>query len=319
MHDGCAARVWTQILVDQGVAGPIPLSAGTPLLTRVPGVPGRILANSQPHRDALAAGPEVFETLHAAALYAAHEMICFYTWGDGRCALPRGATRATLLGHLPDLRAGDVLVFEEVRGAITGDPADADPARRYAVRLTAVDATQRDNLTETDITAIRWHPEDALPGPLCLTADVPDVPGAPCGGAISVARGNIVLAAHGRLLPVEELGAVPASTLTYVAAGVRCEPGTPDAVPPRFRPRLREPHVAQRVPYDHGEALARPASWATRLSPSDALPAVELALDPSFAGEVWRPQRDLLGSPADEPAFVLEATPSSPATASARG
>ena len=46
----------------------------------------------------------------------------FYTWGDQRCCLPRGATRATLAGSFPDLKAGDVLLFEEVLGPHTGVP-----------------------------------------------------------------------------------------------------------------------------------------------------------------------------------------------------
>jgi hypothetical protein len=29
-------------------------------------------------------------------LYKAHNTMCFYTWGDQECCLPRGATSATL-------------------------------------------------------------------------------------------------------------------------------------------------------------------------------------------------------------------------------
>jgi hypothetical protein len=85
MHDGCSARVWAQILVDDGVAGGVSLPRGTPLLTGVPGLPPRFPATSQAYRDALAYGPEFFETLHDAALFADHNRLCFYTWGDDRC------------------------------------------------------------------------------------------------------------------------------------------------------------------------------------------------------------------------------------------
>lgn len=305
MHDGCSARVWAQLLVDEGVAGGVSLPGGTQLLTGVPGLPARFLATSQAYRDALAYAPEFFETLHDATLFAAHNTLCFYTWGDGRCVLPRGATRATLLGHLPDLQANDVLIFEEVRGPETGNPSDADPGKRFPIRLSAV-SLGRDELTETDVTEISWYPEDALPAPLCLSADVPPDASLPCDGAVSVARGNIVLADHGRTLPVEQLGTVPDSTLFYVSQHQRCEPSTPEAVPPRFRPQLGQPLVAQHPPYDHANALARSAAWATRLSPAAALPAVELSLVPAFDSEIWHPQRDLLNSPGDEPEFVLE-------------
>ena len=52
----------------------------------------------------------------------------FYTWSDQRCCLPEGATDATLKGSLPNLKAGEVLIFEEVRGPNTGKKEDANPS-----------------------------------------------------------------------------------------------------------------------------------------------------------------------------------------------
>jgi hypothetical protein len=80
----------------------------------------------------------VFETLHDATLFAAHNEIRFYTWGNARCCLPAGATSATLLGAFPKLKIDDVVVFEEILGPTTGLVADADPTHRHAVRLSAV-------------------------------------------------------------------------------------------------------------------------------------------------------------------------------------
>ena len=305
MHDGCSARVWAQLRVDEAVAGAVNLPQGTQLLTAVPGLSARFLENTQSYRDALSSAPEFFETLHDASLFAAHNTLCFYTWGDSRCILPRGATRATLRGHFPDLRSGDVLIFEEQRGPKSGDPADSNPNQRFAVRLLDV-GLGRDELTETDVTEIRWYAEDALPAPLCLSADVPPDAQLPCDGAISVAHGNIVLADHGRSLPVEALGTVPASSLVYVSPEQRCETELPDAVPARFRPQLQQPLVAQHVTYTHELAQSRSARWAMQLSPASTLPAIQLALDSKFAGEIWHPQRDLLNSAGDEPEFVLE-------------
>ncbi len=305
MHDGCSARVWAQLLIDDAVVGAVNLPQGTQLLTAVPGLPARFLENSQTYRDALSNAPEFFETLHAARLFAAHNTLCFYTWGDSRCVLPRGATRATLSGHFPDLRSGDVLIFEEQRGAKSGDPADSNPNQRFAVRLLDV-SLSRDELTETDVTEIRWYAEDALPAPLCLSSDVPPDVELACDGAMSVAHGNIVLADHGRTSPIEALGSMPASSLVYVSPTQRCDQELPDAVPARFRPQLQQPLVAQHVGYIHELAQTRSAHWAMQLSPASTLPAIQLALDPDFADEIWWPQRDLLNSAGDEPEFVLE-------------
>ncbi len=77
--------------------------------------------------------------MEAIPLFEAHNKIHFYTWGDERCCLPKGATHATLRGALLNLKAGDVLIFEEVIGPRTGRAEDADPAHRCAVRLTHVE------------------------------------------------------------------------------------------------------------------------------------------------------------------------------------
>src|SRR5206468_422893 len=123
--------------------------------------------------EALARQPDVFEALHALeGLYLTHNELPFYTWGDEECCLPRGATRASLRGHYPDLRAGDVLILAEMRGPNTGVPEDADPARRHAVRLTAVSEPLWDPLGDrfdspeaivppgaagAPVTEIEWH------------------------------------------------------------------------------------------------------------------------------------------------------------------
>ena len=59
------------------------------------------------------------------------------------CCLPAGATEATLAGSYPNLQPGDVLIFEEVLGPQTGEPADADIRHRCAVRLTQVSIAER--------------------------------------------------------------------------------------------------------------------------------------------------------------------------------
>ncbi|HYH79023.1 MAG TPA: hypothetical protein VEX86_04480 [Longimicrobium sp.] len=154
MHDGCNARVWVHVEVrprdpaavydphdetadDDGDVVILPPRAQ--LLTRLPGR-AAVIDDVNEQRRALADHPEAFETLHQAELRPRHGRISFYTWGERDCCLPRGATRATLAGHYPRLKPGDVLVLEEVLGPLTGAPGDADPAHRHAVRLTEAGA-----------------------------------------------------------------------------------------------------------------------------------------------------------------------------------
>src|SRR5204862_7649623 len=135
-REGNNARVWVAFAVTANV----PLKQGTQLLTKVENLTPRL----QPTEvsDAVMAGAEVFETLHDAALRPAQNEILFHTWGDEQCCLPRRATRATLKdpGKKLGLQAGDVLIFEEVKGAATGAKADANFAHRHAVRLVRVSA-----------------------------------------------------------------------------------------------------------------------------------------------------------------------------------
>lgn len=91
-----------------------------------------------------------------------------------------------------NLRPGDILLFEEVKGAQTGAAVDANPAHRHFVRLTEV-KQGRDPLFDLPVLEIAWSQEDALPFALRLSSaqDPPD------GSEFSIARGNIVLADHG--------------------------------------------------------------------------------------------------------------------------
>ena len=206
LHDGCNARSWIQL---QAGADDVALpQAGTRFYSRLTGMAPRIAPGTPDDEEALRRGPTVFEPLHDATLYQAHNEISFYAWGDRRCCLPRGATSATLTPHLAALAVGDVLLFEEVLGPATGEPGDADPAHRHVVRLTAVrkfspddpTAPLTDPLTGTAITEIAWAAEDALPFPLCISAVTDSEHGEVYLDNVSVARGNMVLADHGLTL-----------------------------------------------------------------------------------------------------------------------
>ncbi|WP_405891086.1 putative baseplate assembly protein [Streptomyces sp. NBC_00133] len=152
---------------------------------------------------------EVFEPVvreEPLVLRPEHNTIRFWTWGDEVCALPEGATAATLRDEWADeecsarsltLAPGDLLLIEEVLGARSGTPGDADPAHRQALRLTSVTPAV-DRLADQPLLEVTWAQEDALAFPVCLSTR-----GGPhCDPVedVSVARGNVVLVDHGRSL-----------------------------------------------------------------------------------------------------------------------
>ncbi len=267
VHEGCNARVWVRLFVnDDGVNIP----RGTQLLTRAPHAPDRLALGSDQLRDALAGGVVVFETSEDTLLYQAHERLVFYSWGERECCLPKGSTRATLTGHYPNLKAGDVLVFAEELGPRTGLASDADRSHRWAVRLTHVRPNQDPsgglflsvpNNNPLNVTEIAWEASDALPFPLCLsTRSDSEV----YLDQVSVAYGNIVLADHGRTLADEELGTVPLPQLAGAPHSdtLSCERPPAPIIPPRFRPLLKE------RPLTHALALHRQHLFAMTTTPA---------------------------------------------------
>lgn len=289
VHEGCNARVWVRVFVnDDGVV----LPGGTQLLSRVPDMPDRIPVASDPWRAALSQGATVFEAVEDTLLYQGHQRLGFYTWGDRECCLPKGATKATLTGHHPHLKAGDVLVLAEELGPRTGLPEDADRTHRWAVRLTDVRPDQDPsgglfldvpNNNPVDVTGIQWMEQDALPFPLCLSTLTDSDHGARYLNEVSAAYGNIVLADHGRTLDGEELGEVPASRLTVstVRDTVSCDRPPLQAVPPRFRPRLAERPLTQALPLTPSPLFAFDATAATvtALQTRSFAPALHDALE----------------------------------------
>ncbi len=294
MHDGCNARAWVFIQVDSTVTGqplpgptpgpPGPGTPGTLLLTRT-SLPAGAIGTDQA-TAALRQGALAFETLHDVTLRFAHNEIYFHTWSDTQCCLPKGATRATLRNDQHDIQlaVGDPLLFEEKLSPLTGTAADADPSHRWVVRLTAV-TPGTDPLEGTSIIEIEWAMADALPFPLCLSAIVNQSSGPIPVSDLSVARGNIVLADHGRTIPAEALrpALVPATGL--------------------YRPQLQGTGIIFRVPYLDAEARQQPAAAVRVQDPRAAIAAISLS-DPN--GSLWLPQRDLLESSGFAHEFVVE-------------
>jgi hypothetical protein len=305
LHEGANARAWVALEVDAGADGALlpgpDAQAGAPgtvFVTRALGA-GPTLPPEE-LEAAAAAGAVVFESLAGAVLHQALGEIALYTWSDRECCLPAGATAATLVGPLP-LRAGrsrllqgrpladesqapglgdgDFLLFEEVLGPRTGDAADADPAHRHVVRLTRVGAAT-DPLDGTAVVEIEWDEADALPFPLCISARTDAAHGGRYVEGVSVARGNVVPADHGRSV-----------------AGAALAPAPEDRP---FRPRLAAPALTHAAPLPAGftaettevpEELA-PAAALFTYTPAAATPALRL----EAADGAWLPRRDLLES-----------------------
>ena len=146
MSEGCNARTWVHFDVSADVtaadADHPAIPAGTRLTTRLPGQATVDRRRSSTLRSRRTRSSKPWKPLES--LYEDHNELQFYTWSDRRCCLPKGATRATLAGHHPHLTTGTLLLFEEVIGAETGNPADADPARRHVVRLRTVQPEEPD-------------------------------------------------------------------------------------------------------------------------------------------------------------------------------
>ena len=266
------------------------------------GVPGLPVAarNGDPVSQQLQAGTQPsFIAMQDITLYVDHNRIHFYTWGASDCCLPKGATAATLSGSLPNLAPGDVLIFEEVLGPLSGEPEDADPNRRCAVRLDTV-TPDRDPLTGSQLTEISWGTADALPFPVCVSSTTDAAHGSRPVGDVSVARGNITPADHGVWARAEQLGTVPPAPPTPVATGCNYEPAaaSPDPLP-RFYPALSQRPLTFATPFagvDTAAAFLVPDH-------SQAKPVIELLADD---GSSWDPERDLLGSHSTDRVFVPE-------------
>jgi hypothetical protein len=291
--------------------------------------------------------PLVRDRSTSIQLLQAHTEMFFYTWGQTRCCIEKGSTSATLLDSWvfspdeepdepPDdeyqnavvynqqqsqspqekkkdralkLKPGDVLIFEEVLGPVTGLPADADPTRRHAVTLTSVNPGE-DEMRKTEdglptpYVEIEWAPEDALPFTFCISA-IGAAPDCVYLENVSVARGNVILVDHGKTQPAEPFG--PVST-TSSEAECECvdEAGDVQIIPRGLAP------VLPRSPVTFSASLPKddPAtpSWVAAASflhqdPRKAVASVSVSSEPVFA---WESRYDLIGSGVDDKHFVVE-------------
>ncbi len=136
-----------------------------------------------------------------------------------------------------NLHVGDVLIFEEVLGPKTANPADADPKHRHAVRLTKVEPVV-DILYNIPVVEIAWGEEDKLPFPLCLSGIGP-APECKLLEDISIARGNVIMVDYGKTINEDLKEEVP--TEKTIA---RCEGegnlGETQKIAGLYRPQLQQ-------------------------------------------------------------------------------
>ncbi|MGZ5055173.1 MAG: putative baseplate assembly protein [Methylobacter sp.] len=356
LHEGCNARTWVTFRVTEDcplkpvdfylITDPgIPNYANVLAKSQLPDI------SPKPYLifEAL-----VEDADNEITLYSDHNEITIYTWGDTQCCLPKGSTSATLLDPgkatqpVPDppgecgpagggdpkpggnpvpappdsdyrlkLKPCDIIIFEEVKGAKTGNSADADPSHRHAVRLTKADKSQ-DPLTNDLIWEIEWTVEDALPFSLCISS----IKKEDCSliANVSVVRGNVLLVDHGKSV-IDMLEPVPLDTL-LAECGDGCMPREATQIAGCFEPQLPKPDVTfsqallpceQKIHACSYAAKLTPASALLKQNPRLALPEVKLhearmVLDKLVVADkpIWEPCLDLLDSEPEDCHFVVE-------------
>jgi hypothetical protein len=286
MHEGCDARVWLHLRTEQDIT-----LEGSKLRFAVDDENGEV---------------EEFAPIDSAAVQLSEALneIAFYAWGDGDCCLPRGATSATLADkwigtgehrarRLQALAAGQALLIE----AVPANPRSGerpDPRHRHVVRLTRVQATSQDPLYDRPVVEIEWAAEDALPFTVALPPP-PDEGESPA--IIAVARGNMVLADHGRWVREK------------IPTRDRPPPPVPAFAAQPRRPRLRQTGITFREPVDP----MAPASRAVQQDPTRAVAQVlipdlhlRLSQPEQPSDPIWTVRSDLIDSGAEDRHFVVD-------------
>jgi hypothetical protein len=315
MHDGRNAWAYVHLTVSAAMT----LDPGRQLVTRIseplrrpvggvrptapPGTVLDILSDEDYRTDLALAQVRVFETATTVNADPRNNELRIHTWGNDECCLPRGTTTAHLYAVqagaavVPPLKVGDHVLLEEMLGPQTGAAADRDPAHRQVVRIERVTGGVTDPLFLAHIDSatgdpapappsapaglplleVRWRAADALTFPLCLSARLRD---GTLVRRVSVARGNIVLADHGRTVteryefdPPPNGGSPVRLRLGQGPLTMQCEP--PDAAG-AFPPLPDRPDLTCDV--------------------RDARPAIALRTIRGLETARWTPVPDLLSS-----------------------
>lgn len=182
------------------------------------------------------------------------------------------------------LKAGDVLILEEIRGPRTGEFADADPSKRHVVRLTRMTESV-DPLDNKRVLEIEWSREDALPFTLCLSTRT-DAPNCEFVETV-VARGNVVLVDHGLTVNDDEIWMVEAESQTGCCG---CEGAVIDVpmVAKRFSITLSKPLLNYAEVLDSNQTVVLSASALLNQDPRKAVASIKL--DDSLSTSSFNPE-----------------------------
>jgi hypothetical protein len=311
VREGANARTWVYVeLSPDHIQVAVP--KGTLFYVRNPGLPVAVSAPGPIATQLASSTQPIFKSLEDAVLHFEQNQMELYTWGDANCCLPAGATSATLVGNLTSLAPGTVLVFEEFVGPKTGNTEDADPSRRWAVRLTRVRTTDYKGrllsdplslspLSPTVITHVEWAAADALPFPLCLSSTTDAEHHALPVTGVSVCRGNIIPADHGTIVDAERLDGVPVAPPAPASAS-SCECNSSSltiSARPRYYPQLARGPLTFKAAYDPTIAASG------FLSPDSSTVTAQICLQ-GDDGIDWSVTTDLLSSDAADTHFVPE-------------
>jgi predicted phage baseplate assembly protein len=277
LHEGCNARGWVCLNVTSPVSLPLAqvrfaaaggwVAPGAAVLDAST-FPAGPLASFQQYTP-LSVQPGARGPEPVAELLPAHNAIELWSWGERDSYLAAGATSAVLKDGDPrggehdapqralQLRAGDVIIFEQTGDPLTLGTPPGDPALRQAVRLTAA-RRLTDSLYEQPLLEVRWAPQDALGFNLAVTAG-----GNPC----SQASGNVVLVANG----VAETDTIEVSAPALTRPGLGYATPFPD-------PRAVARHQARALRSLYHEWREQVSEWRSRASGGTPLSDAQLEL-----------------------------------------
>jgi hypothetical protein len=281
-----------------------------------PGTVLNVIADDDYLQDQALTQVRVFETSAPLKVDPLLNELQLHTWGNENCCLVRGATTvclfavdaATKKAVRPGLGKGDYLLLEEVLGPETGAAADADPAHRQVVRVADDPVNLADELFKDALDVngqlqeatpgsqplpllqVSWSKADALTFPLCLSATLEDTT---VVHRVSVGRGNIGLADHGRSLVEKhdkldpKLTGAPTFRLRLKLGPQTMQCAQPGAPPTTFPPVLDRRDLTCDV--------------------RKAVPAIALEATRSNGDtQLWLPVADLFGRTEPQPHFVAD-------------
>jgi len=313
----------------------ITIALGTQLFTRLPSAlprsdaaPGAafdvaLLTPTAYGRKPLAEAT-IFESAHTLNASPLSNVMHIHFWGEDTFSLSSGSTSAWLwsedpanptIAATPLLSVGDRIVIEQIRDSRTGDFANVAASERWLLTITgtaqgsdpiytnaygrdaegSVVMNERTNPLDAPLPllGITWLSEEAPARDICVRSVSED--GTEIAD-VSIVRGNIVLADHGRT--IADVDVTPFNWRPDTAIGT--EPGVAELVPP-LRLQLPDAPLTQQI----GRLGAERHDLMGAATAAEA--ALALSVQQPFGPpEAWLPVPDLFESGPDDSDVVVE-------------